>query len=603
MSAQDAGSTAVLTAPYASAARGRRSRAAWLMTGAGAVLLAALAGLGWSGRLPGFGAATSPDGLFLVRPMDLEITLTESGELKAANYREYRNEVEGASTLLYVIQESTRVKAGDLLIELASDAIIERLDTEEISLRSTRSAYEAAVQELEITRNENASKLKKAAIDLEVAALELQQYTKGEFEKQLLAAQIDITQAKMEIERKEDELMKNEELLKREFVPRSRVDQLKFELRKAEMTLERNELTLEILKKYDFEKNEIQKRSALEQAEQELERERQRAESRERQAEARVEEQKATLAIREARVRRLRQQLEKTRIVAESDGIVQYPDQEGRWGGDPIAVGQKSYEGQTLVIIPDTSQMIIRARIHEADRHQVREGLPVEVRVPAVPGEVFFGRISRIAQFADSANRWLNPNLKEHATEILLDRSNAPVSPGDSAEIKILVDHLPNVLAIPVQAVFVRGPKSYVFAHRGLSVELVEVQLGRSSTRMVEVTGGLKAGDKVYLHADESMLARLPAAPIGTTQPETLDMPRPEQQAQPGGSPGGRRPASRDGARPAAGRSTDVAASDTQADASTEETPAVADAAETESTEATAAEPAAEVSKPSPPQP
>jgi HlyD family secretion protein len=468
------------------------------------------------GLFPGRGAGGPDATVFLVQPTDLLITLKENGELKPRESIELRNEVEGGSTILFIVPESTRVKKGDLLVELASDQIKERYDTELLALRTAQAACETAVQELAITRNENASRLKKAEIDRTVAELELRQYLEGEFQQKLKEAEIAIKQTEQEIQRKEDELKKNERLLERGFVSGSKIDQLRFELEKARMTLEKNVLTKKILLEYDQPKMEMQKRSAVDQTTQEYEREQKRCESREAQALARVEEQKATLAMREKRVARLAEQLAKCRIVAPVDGVVQYAGAGGgwRWGGEPLAVGQKVYEGQVLIILPNTTQMLVSARIHEADRHQVKEGMLCEVRVPAVPGRVFTGQISKIAKFADSANLWLNPNLKEHATEILLDETDAPLSPGDSAEIKIFIAQISNVLAVPVQCVFSRGPRSFVFVQRGQGAEPVEVKLGRSNASLIEVVEGLSPGDRVLMHADDRHLAMLPSPDV-----------------------------------------------------------------------------------------
>lgn len=528
-----------LETPYATARPRPRSRGWLYVVVAGVALLGGYVALhqtGWLSRWMGSGASDAS--VFVVQPSDLQIILTEDGELKAQQSIEIRNEVEGASTILFIVPESTRVKKGDLLVELASDELKERLEQEQLSLSTTRAAYEAAVQDLEITRNENASKLKKCTIDRDVAELELRQYLEGDFEKQLKEAEINIQQTKLEIDRKKDELEKNQNLYERKFVTLSKIEQLQFELEKLKMTLDKHELSKVILHNYDRPKVEKQKRSALEQAEQEYERELKRCESRERQALAKSEEQKGTLAMRERRVGRLQELLGKTRIIAPIDGVIQYPT-EGGWRGDDVilAVGQKVYEGQTLMILPNTSQMMVSTRVHEADRHKLSEGMYVQVRVPAVPGRVFTGKIQKIAPFADSANRWFNPNLKEHTTEIMLDETDAPVSPGDSADIKIFVDQLANVLAVPVQCVFARGTRNFVFLEESGSAKLVEVKLGQASTNMVEIREGLTPGQRVMMIADEKLLAMLPPANTGT-----LDMPavpQPGPGARPGGGQGG----------------------------------------------------------------
>lgn len=498
-----------------------------------ALILLSLLVLGASraGFLNGwFSSAAATGDLYEVKPLTFDITLDESGELRAKQYVELKSEVEGESVIKYLAGESSRVKKGDLVVELASDNLIEKLTGEEIELRKVRADLESARQELDIIRNENASKLSKCGIDLEVAELELRQYLEGEFIKLLQTAEIDIEQTRSEIERKREEIRKNEPLHEKGFVTLLKLNELKFELYKLEKTLEKNELTKHILLEYDRPKVEKQKRSAVDQAREELARERKRGASKEVQAVALVEERADQLKTRELRIERTRNAIEKCKIFAPGDGIVQYPNEDGgmRWGGGrSLGIGEKVFEGQVLLVLPDTSQMVVSARIHEADRHRAREGMSCLITVPAVPGTTFRGQIAKIAQFADSAHRWLNPELKEHATEILLDQTDAPVSPGDSANITILIETVTDVLAVPVQAIYPRGSRSFVFVQRGRELEPVQIEIGRTSVRYVEVVSGLQAGDRVLQRASEALLGKLPAVSS-------------EKQDREGGEPGRR---------------------------------------------------------------
>lgn len=496
------------------------SRSRMIMLGGGMLGLLGIGLLGASisgvwNRM--FGTGVSDAEVYEVKPVELEVTLEETGELKARENVEIKSEVEGESVIRTIVAESTKVKKGDLVVELASDALVERMESEDIELRKITADFEAARQDLEITRNENLSKKRKCEIDLEVAELELKQYLEGDYLKLLQSAEIDIEQTKQEIERKEEEIRKNEPLREKGFVTALKLKELNFELYKLRKTLEKNELTKRILLEYDRPKAEKQKRSAVDQAREELEREAKRATSREVQAAANVEERQAQLRVRETRRERLQRAVEKCKIYAPSDGVVQYPSNDGwgmRSGSSGLTAGEKVFEGQTLLILPDVSQMLVSARIHEADRHKVREAMTCLIKVPAVPNRSFHGKIVKIAQFADSAHRWLNPELKEHTTEILLDETDAPVSPGDTANITILVDKAPEVLTVPVQSVYSRGPHNYVFVDRDGRFMPVEIQIGRSSVQMVEVTEGVKAGDRVLQRADESLLAQLPNAGI-----------------------------------------------------------------------------------------
>ena len=554
--ATEMSATEVVTPSYARRLPKQRSHSRRWLIGAGGLFVVAIVAVGLASRSSGtlgrvLGRAGSGNSVYVVKPVDLSITLTEDGELKPKNSVDVKCEVEGRATILWVVEESTRVKKGDRLVELADDEIEDRIRAKEMEFSRIRSGLEAATEELEITKSENASKHKKAKIDLEIARLELEKYMKGDFEKALLAVEIAIKQTELDITRIEEDLRKNQDLMERGFVMKSKVDLLEIALEKAEMTRDQNERSKKILLTYELTKNEKQKTSAVERAGEELDREKKRARSRERQAEAKLEEQQKLLAMCEDDLQRLKEQRDRCKIFAPVDGVVQYPSGGHGWRDENrIIPGERVYEGQTMVVLPDTSQMVVQTRIHEADRHNVTEGLECIVTVPAVPGRTFTGRVSKIARYADSANRWLNPELKEHTTEILLDETDADLSPGDSAEIKILIDNVTNTLAVPVQCVFSRGSRSFVFGKRGGGFEPVEIELGRSSTTMIEVVKGLSTGDEVLMHAEEELLAMLPApsaeqAELQEPPPRPQPRARPEaaegrQQRRPGGQATGR---------------------------------------------------------------
>lgn len=526
--------------PVAVARRRRMPRWVWI-AGGGVVVVGLIFGTGPLGFWDLLRRPVDAGLVHRVVPGPLQVTLKEDGEIRPVHSVELKCEVQGQGlTIEWIVEESTHVKAGDPLFRIAADELRNRVDQEQIELTRIEAALADAQQNVEITKSENASKLKKAQVEFEVAMLELQRYTEGEFQKASLAATIAIKQTEMELARTKDELNKSRWLHERRYIATSKIEELEDDVERLTLLLEKNKQELAILEQFECAKNTIEKSEALEQARLEVEREMARGALRLGQAEAKLAEAQATLEVRKIRFERLKDQLSKTEVVAPIDGVVRYGGDEGggfRWGGNRIATGEQVYAGQTLITIPDTSQMMVRTRIHEADRHKVEEGLRCIVKVPACPGQTFSGTISKIAKFADSERGWLNPNLKEHAAEILLDQADAALSPGDTAQVEILIEEVPNVLAVPVQCVFSRGAKHFVFVQRGLSAEPVEVKLGRATTAMIEVSEGLTAGDAVLMTADERLQALLPT-PVASqpAPPPPPDRPRPA-----GGADSGRR--------------------------------------------------------------
>ena len=559
--ASNTSSSSAIAATYARGRSRSGGRRVWGYV-VGAVALVAVVWFSirnWPfGALAGSGAGGN-ESTYVVRPMELNITLTEDGELKPKRSIELKNEVEGQTSLVFIIEESTQVKKGDLLVELASDAIVDRITTEQLEVDRIEAELQSAESELEIQRNQNASDILKAQTDLEIARKELDKYLEGDFIKEQRNIQIQIEETLLRIERKNDELADNEYLVERRFVSEAKLEPIRMELATLDLQLEQNRLAERILLEYEKPMAVKQKESVIQQAVEALKREEARAISRQAQAEARVEQYRKQLEKRRETLARKQQQLEKCRIVAPTDGIVRYPDVDSYRGGDDnaLAVGSKVFESQTLVVLPDTSQLVVSTRVHEADRHKIELGNRCMIKVPAAPGVTLTGHVAKIATFADTTNRWLNPELKEHTTEILLDDTSAPVSPGDSAEVQILIDRISDVLAVPVQCVYSRGPKNYVFRKAGNSVTPVEIALGASNESFVEVASGLQPGDRVMMIADERLLAMLPVVDMDE-RPDMVEPPteRPAngQHSQPPPRPAGAAAANPQTPKPEGGR-------------------------------------------------
>ena len=498
----------------------------------------------WFKRLLGTPGA-KPAAWYTVEPVTMDITLSETGELRPRKSVKIKCEVDGQPSILFVVDESTHVKKGDLLIELTSESLTERLESEQMEVDKLAEALESSKADLQMQLNQNASDIEKARIDVEVAELDLKKYIEGDFQQRLKEIELDIQRTNMDIDRKKIELKENTELLERGWVTQYQVDQIKYSLDVLNMELDRHREAKRILLEYEKPMNLKQKRSALNRARAALNDQKQRAEQLARKKQSDVDRNATLLKQRRRRLAKYQEQLKNCKVFAPCDGIVQYPNEWGwRFSSGAIAVGETVRKGQTLLELPDTSRMIVKTRIHEADRHLVREGMPCLVTVTAVPGKTFTGKVSKIDKFVDTENRWLNPNLKEHGAEILLDPTEVALSPGESAEVKIIIATVKDALAVPVQCVFARGARNFVFLDAGAGPQPREVRIGRANPTMVEVLDGLRPGDRVLMQADEKLIAMLPEQRETAQAPtKTPAVKKRTRQRKPRGSARHKRPA------------------------------------------------------------
>ena len=498
---------------------------------AGLVVLAVLAYAALRTWWPA--ASTGDPTVFVVQRRSFSVDLPQKGELQAAQSVDVRCEVEGRSTIIWLIAEGDQVQKGDLLVELASDEIEDRIKSEEISVANAEANYLTAKTDYEIQIDQNESDIRKATLTLDNAKDEKNKYEEGDWIQQQTDARIAVQRAEKELKQAADRFTDSKELHEQGFITKREYESDEFSLFVAEKELEQAKLAEDILHKYTYKQALRQKQSDVEEAEKELERVRKGAAAKEAQKKQAFDSRTAERAIAQDRLAKYKRQKENTRIVAPAPGLVVYYAEPHRWGeGDEIKEGAEVRERQTLITLPDTSRMKVIVRIHEAAATKISMGLPATVEIEGHPGRVFTGAVTKVAELADSQNRWLNPDLKEYETEITLDEPDLGLKPGVTARARIHIEDVTGALAVPVQAVFSSGNRHYVFRDSGRTVEAVPVVLGSSSDQFVQITEGLKEGDRIRLAVSDELKRQIPSR--GEQPANGLEVEAPTTERRPG---------------------------------------------------------------------
>ncbi len=450
---------------------------------------------------------------FTVVPRGFNVVLQEKGELKAARSTDINCEVEGRSTIITLIPEGTAVKEGDLLVELASDEIEDRIRQEELKEANAITAFESAQTELEIQRDQNASDIRKAELEIELKRLELEKYQKGEWEQMLKEHEIAIEQAEINLRRRKEDFAAAEELKAKDFITETEYEEDEFNKIRAEWDLEKAEKAIEVLREYTHVAAQRKREADLDEATKECARVKKNAEAEELKKLRAVEGKKKELDLIQDQLAKLRAQKEKTRITAPTQGFVVYFGGAGRrffMAEDQIKVGGTVHERQTILSLPDTSEMLVVLRVHEAKTDKLRLGQPAKITVEGLPGHEFTGKVTKIGVVADTQNRWLNPDLKEYETEVAMDPADVPLKPGVTAHVEILVETVENSLAVPVQSVYAKAGRRYVFGEEGGETIPVEVKLGAIGTEWAEIIEGLSSGERILMAFSDEQKRLIP---------------------------------------------------------------------------------------------
>ncbi len=154
-------------------------------------------------------------------------------------------------------------------------------------------------------------------------------------------------------------------------------------------------------------------------------------------------------------------------------------------------IGDKVTSNTSIITIGDLRNLKLVTYIPEKFTGNLKTGLPAEVFFAAFPTESFNAKISEISPVIDPTSRTMEVTLQ------ISDRTNK-IKTGMFASIKLATEQAIGVVAIPAAAVFQYYGRDTVFVIKAdNTVEHREISIGLESAEMVEVTGGLSAGETV----------------------------------------------------------------------------------------------------------
>jgi HlyD family secretion protein len=510
------------------------------------VLVGAAALFAWHGNPFETKADESKSLLFeTVRRGPLEITITERGNLESANNDQIICMVEGeaGTGILKILEEGSRVKAGDLLVELDSSKLKNDLTAQEITLQTASANLLTAEKNVEIQETQNESDIAAAKLKIELADLDLRKYKEGEYIQEKDSVKGEIELATEEVNRAEDKYAFTKRLAKKGYAKQSEVEADRVALQKARISMQVAEMKMDVLERYTRGRTEAELDANAKEYKRELERVDLKAKASLDKYAADLKAAQKKYDVEKSTYEKIIDQIKLCKIFAKRDGMVVYVNQ--RTGGfrgssEPLIYeGAKVKERQPIINLPDVTNMQVNARIHESKIAMVRTGLPCTIHLDAQAGETFRGEVANVAAVSTSGN-WPNINLKEYVTLIKLTDEVEKVSqlkPGMTAEIEILIDRLPDVLQAPVQSFVERGGRHFTWMLSEGKVVRKEVKVGRPNDQFMEITDGLKEGDKLVQTPRIALPKEI--AQLETDIPATIESATSGLKAPPGPPPDG----------------------------------------------------------------
>lgn len=168
--------------------------------------------------------------------------------------------------------------------------------------------------------------------------------------------------------------------------------------------------------------------------------------------------------------------------------------------GDVVSQGTELYR------IIDPRSMQLEATVPSEFLSAIEIGLPVQFQVRGYPGQTFAGRIERISPAAD-------PVTRQVPIFVTIPNTAGRLVAGLFAEGRV-AQQSRRALVVPLPAVNTSDPKApWVLRATSGKAERVPVTLGLrdDQTERVEITGGVKEGDRLLTGAAQAIT---PATPL-----------------------------------------------------------------------------------------
>lgn len=319
---------------------------------------------------------------------------------------------------------------------------------------------------VEFDRVELQKALEAAQDTLVIAETKITQ-TRSQLEVRLDDAQADVVRAELALARAQMQLTESET------VPRVTREGAKLDVREQEMAIDRAKSTL--------------KATRL-------------------QGEAEI----ALLTLEAANARRevedVQRQLSETTLYAPGPGLV---IRDRTWRGGQmtmVEVGDTVWGGSGLMSLPDLTTMQVLAWVHEVDSARVAVGQKASITLDAHKGTVHRGEVQKVADLAVARDR--GAAARHLKVTLGLEATTPEMKPGMSVRADLLLQHLEDVVTVPLEATHRGEEEAWVWTRGGIGGwQKSVVTLGAESDTHVVVTGGLDGGEVVSLVDPEKWAA------------------------------------------------------------------------------------------------
>jgi len=430
---------------------------------------------------------------------DFQVTVRTVGTLQAVNSYLVASRIKGpGAKIIFLAQDGYPVKKGDLLVRFDPTRFEEAVAECTAQIDDLSAGLEAAEQLLHWEKIEVGHKNETARYNLRVAELDLQRLVKGDGPMTLAQYRDEQDKAELELKRYQDYAADLEKLAEEGYdnpAERNRI--------RDKITVAQEEFTSAQRRSnayHDFILPSLTETATakVENAKLSLQQASKAGVHEIAKAKAAVDQVQAKLQAARAALRRAEAELDKTTLSAPFDGLVIH--HEAFRNGEM----RTAQEGDTVIIhqpilsLPDLSSLIVNSKVREIDLHKIAVGQAARITVDAYPTLALQGELAFIGALAKK-QQGRQAGEKYFQVHFSLKNTDKRLRPGMSARVELQTAELKQVLSLPIEAVFQDNGGPFCSVQTGTEVERRSLQTGHSNEHFIEITGGLVAGEQVFM--------------------------------------------------------------------------------------------------------
>lgn len=206
-----------------------------------------------------------------------------------------------------------------------------------------------------------------------------------------------------------------------------------------------------------------------------------------------LDELQNSMTAANAALRQTKLQLEKSRVIAPIDGVV-----------DRLFIDRGEFvdQGQPLLRLVQVDQLNVIVDVPEKDVPFLEVGQSAEIIPAVISGRDFSTLKGTIEHIAYAAN----PQTRTYRTKLLIDNSKGLLRAGMIVRSRFVRQQLNQVISVPLYAVVDRNGEKIVFVEENGFARKIMVATGNSIGQRVLIDDGLETGQKLVVKGQQLLI-------------------------------------------------------------------------------------------------